>query len=163
MLHLDSTLSTVEDCSHVTLKLTPDFANLLENKRTSLIRAHMRQNVLESARGSQPIIASSLHSGWPIRSRQRLPYIVRLGALEDTQLPLSAFGVALHLLVRRLSHPTVPSSLLYTYVLVTVNTQSISNQHFPLLSSWGTASFRDDLRILPGISVPRYISWQSAK
>ena len=101
----------------------PHHWNLLENKRTPPIRAHMRQQpqkvwnvrARERARGSQPINTASPHTGWPIRSRQRPLYIAQSGALENT-LPLSASRVALHLLVRRHSHPAVPSFLHYTSV-----------------------------------------------
>ena len=74
--------------------------NPLENKHTPLIRA--------------PTLAN--HSiGSPIRSRQRPPYIAQSGALEDT-IPLLASHVALCLLVRRVSHPAVPSSSLHLRV-----------------------------------------------
>ena len=72
----------------------PRHWNLLENKCTPLIRAHMRQqpqNVLECAcEGASAWFPTNQylesHSGWPIRSRQRFPYIVQSVALELTSL-----------------------------------------------------------------------------
>ena len=125
------------DCLSIVL-WRPRHWNLLEKQRTPLIKVHMRQqppNVLERPRArvvpnqSMPrvrTLADQSDRGSDLR--------IQPGQVLLRTLTLSASGVALRLLVRRLSRPTVPSSLLYTFVLVTVNTQSLSNQHFPLLS-----------------------------
>ena len=99
--------------------------------------------------GSQPINTSSPLSSWPIRSPASSIY--GLVGCARTHFPCRLhasrftcwFGVSL-----------IPLSLafLYTYVLVTVNTQSLSNLRLTFLSM-GTAYTRDDKRILPVYSV----------
>ena len=56
------------------------------------------------------------------------------GQVRLRTLPLSASCFAIYLLVRRRTCSAVPSSLLYTSVFVTVNTQSLSKQHLTCLS-----------------------------
>ena len=94
------------------------YCNLLENMCTPLIKSRvcqLPQNVSDRpyvrAFCSQPINTSSPHSSWPMRSRQRSPYLVWSDSLEH--ISLSAFCVALNPLVRCLSHLPVFSSLLH--------------------------------------------------
>ena len=147
----------------------PRLWNLLENKRTPLIRAHMRQqpqNVLECAcEGASAQFPANQYCEsalWLTNQIAAATSVYGPVSCDQTHFPLSASCVAFHLPVRHLSHPAVPSSLLYSYVLVTVNTQSLQ----PTLAfslAWGTAYTRDGKRILPEISVPRFIVQQSAR
>ena len=93
---------------------------------TSERSGHTHVRVCVRASDSQPINASSPHSGWPIRSRQRLPrhFPCRLPASRFTRW----FGV---------SPLSLSLALLYTYVLVTVNTESLSSQRLSFLPLWG--------------------------
>ena len=77
---------------------------------------------------SQPINASNPHPGWPIRSRQRPPYIVRSCAFEHTSLRCASLAVL----------------AFSTSVFATVNAQYLFNQCLPLLSLGRTAHTRDD-------------------
>ena len=98
--------------------------NLPENRCTPLIRALMRQQpqkVLESAcKGASAAVPSiSIPRVRTLADQLDCGSDFVYSPVRCTwghALPLSAFRVALHLLVRRLSHPAVPSFLLHLRV-----------------------------------------------